>query len=170
MTDAHRDAVLRQYEASLRALNACIEQCPESVWDAAIGDATFNQISFHTLLFTDLYLDTSEEKVKVQEFHSEYAAIFDDYEEWRPVKPVARYDKRFLLDYLQQCRKKAMSTLTLASEAPFECTREWGGSGLSRFELHLYNIRHIQHHVGQLAMRLRMDAAIGVPWASAGWK
>jgi hypothetical protein len=31
-------------------------------------------------------------------------------------------------------------------------------------ELHFYNIRHLQHHTGQLADRLRTAINIGVPW------
>ena len=40
----------------------------------------------------------------------------------------------------------------------------------SRGELHLYNIRHIQHHAAQLSMRLRLDAKAQVPWVGTGWK
>ena len=34
-------------------------------------------------------------------------------------------------------------------------------------ELQLYNIRHIQHHAGQLTDRLRTAAGIGVRWVAA---
>ena len=40
----------------------------------------------------------------------------------------------------------------------------------SRAELHVYNIRHIQHHAAQLSLRLRLDANIDIPWVSHAWK
>ena len=35
----------------------------------------------------------------------------------------------------------------------------------SRLELHVYNIRHLQHHVGQLNAALRRHQAEGIKWA-----
>jgi hypothetical protein len=40
---------------------------------------------------------------------------------------------------------------------------------LSRMELHIYNIRHLQHHVGQLVDRLGSHAMPGVGWVGR-WK
>jgi hypothetical protein len=40
----------------------------------------------------------------------------------------------------------------------------------TRAELHVYNIRHIQHHAAQLILRLRNDAGVDVPWVSHAWK
>jgi uncharacterized damage-inducible protein DinB len=34
----------------------------------------------------------------------------------------------------------------------------------NRMELHLYNIRHIQHHTGQLVERLRQNGVKGIRW------
>ena len=36
------------------------------------------------------------------------------------------------------------------------------------FEVRLNNIRHLQHHTGQLADRLRTAAGIGVAWIRMG--
>jgi hypothetical protein len=41
---------------------------------------------------------------------------------------------------------------------------------LSRAELHIYNIRHIQHHAGQLSLRLRLETGEGVDWVGSGWR
>ena len=35
---------------------------------------------------------------------------------------------------------------------------------MSKLELHFYNIRHLQHHIGQLDDRLRVKADIGIGW------
>jgi len=38
----------------------------------------------------------------------------------------------------------------------------------SRAELHIYNIRHIQHYAAQLSLRLRLDTEVDIPWVSHG--
>ncbi len=35
---------------------------------------------------------------------------------------------------------------------------------LNKFELHLYNIRHIQHHTGQLIEQLHQNGISGINW------
>ncbi len=39
----------------------------------------------------------------------------------------------------------------------------------SRAELHISNIRRIQHHAAQLSLRLRLDANTDIPWVKTGW-
>ena len=39
----------------------------------------------------------------------------------------------------------------------------------SRAELHISNIRHIQHHAAQLSLRLRLDSNTDIPWVKTGW-
>jgi uncharacterized damage-inducible protein DinB len=46
---------------------------------------------------------------------------------------------------------------------------------LSRGELHIYNIRHVQHHAGQMSAYLRrVDGALAdpkaLPWVGTGWR
>jgi len=38
-----------------------------------------------------------------------------------------------------------------------------------RVEVHIYNVRHIQHHAAQLILRLRRDHKQGIPWFKSGW-
>ena len=47
------------------------------------------------------------------------------------------------------------------------CNAAW--VKLSRTELHVYNIRHLQHHAAQMILRLRLDHAIDFPWHKSGW-
>jgi hypothetical protein len=45
---------------------------------------------------------------------------------------------------------------------------------ITRGELHIYNLRHVQHHAGQLSAYLRrVDPALdrrALPWIETGWK
>ena len=69
------------------------------------------------------------------------------------------------------CRQKAADTVaaetaeTLAGPSGFEWLK------FTRAETHVYNIRHIQHHTGQLGAYLRrFDEAINPKWVGSGWK
>jgi hypothetical protein len=73
------------------------------------------------------------------------------------------------------CRRKLVETL--AAETPESLAAPSGFSRLSfsRGELHLYNLRHIQHHTGALSAYLRrVDASLkdskAVDWVRKGWQ
>jgi uncharacterized damage-inducible protein DinB len=125
---------------------------------------------FHTLIFTDLYLGhDDEESFRRQPFHVRNENIFGDYEEFQDRAPVRLYDKASILAYLEYCRNKVTEVLEAETadtlSAPAESRRS-----LSRAELHIYNIRHIQHHAGQLSLRLRVETGEGVDWVGSGWR
>ena len=61
----------------------------------------------------------------------------------------------------------------MACVTPASFQNESGFSRLpfSRGELHLYNIRHVQHHVGQLSAYLRRIVEDGEQWwVKTGWR
>jgi hypothetical protein len=41
---------------------------------------------------------------------------------------------------------------------------------MSRAELYVYNLRHIQHHAAQLSLRLRLDHGVNIAWVGSGWR
>jgi hypothetical protein len=66
--------------------------------------------------------------------------------------------------YLELCRAEVEKQVPLL--------RLEEGSGFSwlpfnKLELQFYNIRHLQHHTGQLIERLRTVAGIGVGWVGS---
>jgi uncharacterized damage-inducible protein DinB len=69
------------------------------------------------------------------------------------------------------CRRKALDTLSAETAESL-----WGPSGFpgrpaTRAELHVYNIRHVMHHAGQLSAFLRrVDASIDPRWVGSGWR
>lgn len=164
-----RDLLTQQFEAVLCTLAACIDRCPRDSWNAPVGNLQFCQVAFHALFFADVYLGENLESLKGQAFHQEHQEQFADYEELEDRVQQATYSKPFLLAYLQQCRTKAAQVI--ASETSESLTRQPGFDWLkfSRGEVHVYNIRHLQHHVAQLSLRLRLDAEIDIPWIGSGW-
>ena len=96
----------------------------------------------------------------------------------------AQENQQKAADQLQQAldRMKNIGTLQKAIESIALETRETleGPSGFgrlkfSRGELYLYNIRHLQHHTGQLSAYLRklsesFQDPTAVRWAFSGWR
>ena len=70
---------------------------------------------------------------------------------------------------IQHCRLKAVVVMQSETQASLETEASWKWQKTSRAEMHVYNIRHIQHHAAQLILRLRLDHSIEMPWISSGW-
>jgi hypothetical protein len=170
MLDTFKELIGNQYEAALCTLNRCIERCPEAAWNGRVVNYAFCQVAFHTLFYADYYLGPNAESFRRQPFHRDNPDFFRDYEEFEDREPVLLYDKPSIGKYLQHCRKKA-SEVIAAETAQTLC----GGAGFerrtfSRAELHVYNIRHIQHHAAQMGLRLRIDINEAIPWFGSGWR
>ncbi|HEV8353792.1 MAG TPA: DinB family protein [bacterium] len=170
MLDTFKTLITRQYEAALSMLKACVDRCPDAVWNTRGANYRFCQLVFHTLIFTDLYLGHDDEELfRQQPFHSRNQDFFADYEEFGHGLPVRLFDKPSILTYLDFCRTKASEIMAGETEETLNAPAVSRPS-LSQAELHVYNIRHIQHHTGQLSLRLRVDADEDMAWVSSGWR
>lgn len=170
MLDIFQRVTVNQFEAALCTLNACVERCPDESWNGKVANWVFNQLAFHALFFADLYLGREVDSMREQPFHRANPDFFRDYEEFEPRAPVHLYDKPGIMTYVQHCRGKAAEVLAGETAATLDGPSGFDWCRFSRGELHLYNIRHIQHHAAQLSMRLRLDAKAQVPWVGTGWK
>lgn len=168
MLDAVKQLLANQFEAVLCTLDLCVDRCPDRAWDAPVGNNPFCQVVFHALFFADYYLGPNADVFRRQPFHLAHGDFFGDYEQLEDREPVSLYERGAVKEYLQQCRDKA-SEVIAAETAETLC----GPSGFerrafSRAELHVYNIRHIQHHAAQLSLRLRIDFGEDIPWVGSG--
>ncbi len=170
MLETFKELIAHQLEAALCTLNACLEQCPEAAWNAPVGNHQFCQVAFHTLFYTDYYLGPNDESFRRQPFHRNHARFFGDYEEFEDHPPTSLYDKASIKTYLQHCRTKASATIAAETAQTLMGPSGFDRRTFSRAELHVYNIRHIQHHAAQLSLRLRLDAEQAIPWIGSGWK
>src|SRR5262249_54390940 len=120
----------------------------------------------------DVYLQPSDDvdALKRQPFHREHQADFCDYEELEDRPQVLLYDKPFVLSYLKHLRGKARETIARESAEVLAGPSGFHRRTCSRAELHVYNIRHIQHHGAQSSLRLRLDAQVDIPWVGHEWK
>ena len=172
MRDILAELLAHQYEASLSMLNLAVVRCPESSWNQRVAAWKFCQAAFHAVFFADVYLQPSDDvdALKRQPFHVEHPADFRDYEELEDREQVLLYEKPFVVSYLQNVRRKAQETIARETSGELAGPSGFRRRNCSRAELHVYNIRHIQHHAAQLILRLRLDAGIDVPWVGHAWK
>jgi hypothetical protein len=159
-------ALTRQYEAALCMLNDCLAQCPPDQWNAPVARYAFWEVAYHTLCFVDLYLSPAEASFQPRpDLHPAGLVEFDNEHPSRP------FSQPELLRYLQICLDKARTTLAPETGVSLESPSNFPGRPSTRLELHLYNIRHIQHHTGQLSAHLRRTTPTTNPrWIGSGWK
>ena len=170
MIETFKRLIASQFEASLCTLGHCVARCPADLWNAPVAKYPFCQTAFHTLFFADYYLGSDAESLRQQSFHLSNQRLFGDYEQLQQREPEALYDKSQIETYLDFCRGKAVATIAAENEEDLSAPARFARKNFSRAELHVYNIRHIQHHAAQLILRLRLDTDIDIPWIGAGWR
>jgi len=166
MESTVKSLILHQMTASIDTLKYCIESCPESEWQEAHKDAPFSQVIFHALFYTDFYLGRDSVPFKEQPFHISHKDIFLDYEEMEDKIPEHLYEKTFCLEYLAHCLAKLRATVEAETADSFAGESGIDFRKISRAELYVYNMRHIQHHAAQLGLRIQMVAGKEMPWFS----
>jgi len=154
-------AILKsQYRSGLTMLGQAIESCPPDLWTAPEYPNPSWQVVYHTLFYTHLYLQPSEAEFVPWEHHRPGHHRFGDGPDAAEV--VRPYSVAELGGYCQWCRElvdSAVDRLDLqAPDSGFPWYR------MSKLEHQLVNLRHLQHHTGQLADRLRHRAGRGVDW------
>jgi hypothetical protein len=171
MPDTFRELTANQYDAALCMLNCCVEQCPDALWEGRVANLKFCQVAFHALFFTDYYLGEPDvEAFRQQQFHRDNPQIFRNYEELDDRVQVLLYDKEAIRAYLGHCRHKAAQVMAAETEESLQAPCGFARKAFSRAELYVLIIRHIQHHVAQLSLRLRLDALESVPWVTSGYQ
>ena len=158
--------IANQLAAALDTLKYCIEACPDSEWQEPHKDYPFSQVVFHTLFYTDFYLGRDSVPFKDQAFHQKHKDVFKDYEELGNKLSENLYGKTFCLDYLAHCASKLRAVVESETEESLSAGSGIGFRKTSRAELHIYNMRHIQHHAAQLGLRIQWAAGREMPWFS----
>ncbi len=158
-----RKSLLGQYRAALEMLQRSVELCPEELWFSSEYKNRFWHIAYHSAFYTHLYVQQTEADFKAWSKHRPDSNYFGP-QPWAKDKPYQLpepYSKQDVQEYLSMGRAEVEKNVPI--------TRLEEGSGFSwlaftKLETHLYNIRHLQHHTGQLMERLRTAANVGVGW------
>jgi hypothetical protein len=170
MVDYLRSVLTGQFEAALCMLDHTIRACPAEHWEGKIANGTVRWAAYHTLFWVDLYLSPGDEDAFVlRDLHQRGGDERED-------KLTLGLSQQETLEYLAFCRQKMLDTL--AAETAESLQRPCGISfrKITRGELHIYNLRHVQHHTGQLSAYVRRvdpantTARKVLPWVETGWK
>jgi hypothetical protein len=154
-----RAALKSQYHATLAMLKQAIDRCPEDLWTAGGHPSPFWQIAYHTLFYTHLYLQPDEKAFRPWE-HARQEYQFLEAVPWPPHNPPKigePYTKAQVLDYWTACDEMIDAGVDRLDLGSPECGFSW--YKMPKLDHQMMNIRHIQHHVGQLDDRLRLVRA-----------
>src|SRR5581483_751856 len=145
-----------QFGATLSMFEHVLRACPEELWNYRIWKTTdgrpefseFWYVAYHALFYLDLYTVGALEGFAPP-------APFTLGELEPGVFPERTYSKAELLSYLDYCRNQCRTTLLGMTDekARERCGIPWYRE-LSRFELHVDNMRHVQEHCAQLGLVL----------------
>lgn len=153
-----RTSVEGQLGAAIDMLEQAIVACPDSLWGEASDPHAFWYVAYHTLFFLDCYVsDEGDDYAPPPPFTR------DELDE-RGLLPPRVYVKTELLDFCAHGRARMRSTLSTITddESRARCAFTW--LDLSRGEMLLYTMRHVQHHTGQLNMLLRQSGHPAPRW------
>jgi len=167
MANYWQTVIGRQFAAALQMLRGAIEACPDELWDRRTEGTPFWHLAYHALFFTDLYLSDDEKAFRARDFHEDKAHFLPgDYREFGGVvtTPEKAFTRAELLEYAGHCLRKCHETFEkLTDERALErCGFWWYELNVGEFLLN--NLRHVQHHAGQLILLLRRFGDIGIDW------
>ena len=158
----------QQFGAAIDMLENAIRACPAGIWsnpskrpqwvtDDVVG---FWYVAYHALFFLDFYLSGSPEG-----FAPPAPFNLDELDP-AGVLPERPYTKDELQAYLEHGRRKCRAAIEGLTEQRARQRCEFKQLDLSVAELHLYNLRHIQHHAGQLNLILRQTTSSAPRWVA----
>jgi hypothetical protein len=148
-----QDSIQSQYLAVFEMLRQAVQKCPESLWDDASYKNLFSQTVSHVLFYTHFYLHNGPETFIPWSKHRPGSEGFDS--------ECEKYSKADLLEYINllcQLVGPLVNSLDLDAPSGFH----W--LPFSRLETHIYNIRHLQHHTGELYERLGSAGETELGW------
>lgn len=158
-----------QMNAALDMIEECLAKCPKEHWTALIARQHFWEVAYHALCFTDFYLAPTSRAWKpdtpARARASGHAALHPAGRDelWND-HPSREFSKEELLRYIAIIRTTLDHAMSIETADVLA-----GPSGFSwisgpRLDTHLYNLRHIAHHVGQLSASLR-KVGVKTAWA-----
>lgn len=150
--------VWQQFGAAIDMLENAMAACPDKLWSDRSLKPEFWYVAFHTLFWLDFNLSDSPEGFSPP-------APFG-LEEMDPagIIPERPYTKDELRAYLEYGRKKCRARIEALTEEQAEECWVFGSADLAVGELLLFNMRHVQHHAGQLNLMLRQAIDSAPRW------
>lgn len=153
------DAIEQQFGAAVDALEGAIRACPDAAWTAGDHGQQPWYLAFHAIFWLGFYLSEGAPNYMPP-------APFTRGELEPDVFPERPYGQKELLTWLEQCRGTLAARISTIAGGPEpirrRCRLPWGE--MEAVELLLYNLRHVQHHAGQLNLLIRQAGGQPAPW------
>lgn len=151
-----------QYHAALAMLRQTVERCPDSLWEVPTATRPFWHISYHVLFYTHLYLAPTDADFTPWAHHRPNYNYLGEtpWSDHRMEEITQPYTKDEILAYLSFCENEVITrvrNIDPAAPSGFD----W--LPFNKLELMLYNLRHLQHHTGELGERLGQQG-IQIDW------
>lgn len=159
-----REIIWSQFGASIEMLENAIKFCPEELWSSRKSKPEFWYLVYHTLFWLDFYLTSDPDKYNPT---SPFTLSELDPE---GILPERVYSEQELLIYIGHCRKKCKETILNLTDETANNNYKYGSVKMSFGELLIYNLRHVQHGVGQLNLILRQKTDEAPKWIKRGNK
>lgn len=158
MDDNTKKITWSQFGASIDMLENALKVCPDEIWTTGSKFQDFWYIAYHTLFWLDFYLSSSPDE------YSTYSSIGLTELDPEGILPERIISKEELLKFCGHCRNKCRQVIENLTHEKSNQSYKFGSLHLQFPELIFYNMRHVQHHTGQLNLILRLKADIGSGW------
>ena len=159
--DPELKAVLwRQFGGAIDMLANAIMACPDALWSDASRGAPFWYVAYHTLFYLDFYSADADPA-----FQPPAPFTLSELDPAGPM-PERTYSQAELLDYLAVGRERCRARIERLTAADGVEPRRLGPLPGTALELLLYNMRHVQHHTGQLNLYLRQAGIVPPRWVA----
>lgn len=137
-----------QYLAALEMLKQVIVKCPAALWNAPGDQDPVWRKAYHALFYVHLYLQETEQAF----------TPWDGHHDPQTGVPFTGAEVLEYLAFVQNQVREQVPRLVLTAESGFH----W--LPFNKLELQLYNLRHLQQHVGELYERLGSREKIELDW------
>lgn len=163
------------FGAAIDMLRNAIVMCPDALWQK---QQSFYYLSFHTTIFLDYYLT-----FPVALFRPVLPYVLIDPNDLPPgaiddVMPARYYSREEMMAALSTIKIKCHDLIMTPDASLFE--KQWIEeneidlhglcptlvTAYTVLEILFYNLRHVQHHTGQLNMILRQEINQAPEWIS----
>lgn len=152
----------RQFGAAIDTLENVIKACPEPLWSDQTRYHQFWYWAYHTIFWLDLYMSECESEEQFRPPAPFTLSELDD----SGLMPDRVYTQAELLDYLTYSRHRCKESIArLSDETACNAVAPMRPQ-LTQLELHMYTMRHVQHHAAQLNLVLRQMTDSATGWVS----
>ncbi|MYH61935.1 MAG: DinB family protein [Caldilineaceae bacterium SB0675_bin_29] len=161
-------SVTSQFHAVLSMMEQTVRLCPAEMWDAPGLANPFWRVAYHALYVAIQYLQPTEhEPVRWQRAREGYQFLAPSpappyTPQPQADRPYSRNDMLDLIDFSRAEVDRTVPTIDFSASSGFH----W--LPFDKLELQLYNIRHLQHHVGDLSTLLQTQAGLETDWVKIG--